>query len=86
MANKVSFSNQQSSLDEIEAYYSDSERALNHFFDMSVAASQFPLRFLGYSKIQLNAELKSRKEHLDRMCVLEILATLEAKFQITTYC
>jgi len=34
------------------------------------------------NKIQLNAELKSRKEHLDRMCVLEILATLEAKFRI----
>ena len=81
MVKKVSFSNQHLSLNEIEAYYSDSENALNNFFDASIAA-KFPLRFFGYSKIEIDAELKYRKEELDRMCSLEILAALEARFRI----
>ena len=80
MANKVSFSGQQGSLEDIEEYYVDSENALNCYYEPS-SASQNP-KFLGYTKEEISNELKSRKESLNRMCSLEILAAIEAKFRI----
>jgi hypothetical protein len=82
MASKVSFSRQHSSLEDIEAYYSDSESALNYYFEPSDVASNFPARFIGYNRKEIDDELKSRKEALDRMCSLELLAVLEARLRI----
>jgi hypothetical protein len=80
MANKVSFSEQHGSLEDIEEYYVDSENALNCYYEPS-SAGRIP-KFIGYTKEEIGNELKSRKESLDRMCSLEILATIEAKFRI----
>jgi hypothetical protein len=82
MANKVSFSGQHGSLEDIEEYYVDSESALNCYFEPSSAGRIIPARFIGYTKEEIGNELKSRKESLDRMCSLEILAAIEAKFRI----
>jgi hypothetical protein len=80
MANKVSLSDQNSSLEDIEEYYVDSENALNSYYEPS-NASRNP-KFIGYTKDEIDNELKSRKKSLDRMCSLEILAAIEAKFRI----
>jgi hypothetical protein len=83
MANKVSFSGEHGSLEDIEEYYVDSESALNCYFEPSGAGRIIPAaRFIGYTKEEISNELKSRKESLDRMCSLEILAAIEAKFRI----
>ena len=75
---KVAFSSAHSSLSEIAGYYSDSEYALEAFY--------FELhpgdRFLGYSKEELQEELKERKQVLDRMCSLDLLAAIEARLRI----
>lgn len=41
-----------------------------------------PAKFIGYSKEQLDKELKDRKETLDRMCSLELLTAIEARIRI----
>ncbi|CAN2042359.1 hypothetical protein GMMP15_780002 [Candidatus Magnetomoraceae bacterium gMMP-15] len=68
MTNKVSFSREHSSLEDIEEYYTDSESALNYYFDLSGEDRIFSVRFIGYSKKEIENELRSRKELLDRMC------------------
>lgn len=73
-----SFSGQQSSLEEIQKYHFNSECALNDYYTVS-NASNVP-EFTGYTKGELDTELKARKETLDRMCSFEILATIEARF------
>lgn len=45
--------------------------------DRTVAA-----KFTGYSRSEVNTELKTRKETLDRMCSLELLAAMEARLRI----
>jgi hypothetical protein len=80
MVNKVSFSDQQGSLEDIEEYYVDSQNALNYYYEPS-NADRIP-KFFGYTKKEIDNELKLRKESLDRMCSLEILAMIEAKFRI----
>jgi hypothetical protein len=82
MASTVSFSRKHSTLNDIEAYYVDSADALNFYFDPSGISDHFDIRFHGYSRIMIDHELKLRKEALDRMCSLEILASLEARFRL----
>jgi len=82
MSNKVSFSGKHGSLEDIEEYYVDSENALNCYFESSDADRIIPAKFIGYTKEEIGNELKSRKESLGKMCSLEILAAIEAKFRI----
>jgi hypothetical protein len=58
MTNKVSFSRQHSSLENIEGYYADSENSLNNYFNSSSAGTLFPIRFFGYNTNQIDNELK----------------------------
>lgn len=76
--NNVAFSKKNSSIDEIEEYYIDSEDSLNYYFDLAAAMP----KFIGYTKDEIYNELKNRKETLDRMCSLEILAAIEARIRI----
>ena len=62
----------------IEAFYKDSEFALEHLYLKACPAD----RFFGYSTGLLQVELKEKKAILDRMCSLELLAALEARFRI----
>lgn len=78
MPKKVSFSNEHSNLEEIEEYYFDSDQALQQYFLSPTVAP----KFIGYTLIELQSELKNRTENLDRMCSLELLAALEARFRV----
>lgn len=78
---KVSFSKSHSTITEIEEYYVDSEGSLNFYFNPS-NLTIVPAKFIGYTKEELANELKNRKETLDRMCSLELLAAVEAHIRI----
>jgi hypothetical protein len=78
---KVSFSQSHSSIEDIEEYYVDSEESLNYYFN-PLNFGVIPDRFIGYTKIEFDDELKTRKETLDRMCALEVLAAIEARLRI----
>jgi hypothetical protein len=78
---KVSLSNDHSSIEEIEEFYVDSETALTYYFNPS-SFKEIPSHFVGYTKIEFDNELKTRKETLDRMCSLEVLAAIEARFRV----
>jgi len=82
MTKKVSFSDQHGSLEDIEEYYVDSESALNYYYALSDATGIISAKFIGYTKEEIESELKSHKKSLDRMCSLEILATIEARLRI----
>ncbi len=75
---KVAFSNIHSSITDIEEYYVDSQAALEYYFSGTEVSS----RFIGYSVKMLQDELKQRKTTLDRMCSLELLASIEARLRI----
>ncbi|MBO9483106.1 hypothetical protein [Salinisphaera sp. G21_0] len=75
---KVSFSFSHSTIDEIGKYYEDCESGLEAFY-LTLCPED---RFIGYSKSELEKELKEKKAILDRTCSLELLAALEARFRI----
>ena len=79
---KVAFSNEHSSIEDVGEYYVDSAASLDSYFNFSTAIISFPARFVGYSRIDFDAELKNRKDTLDRMCSFEILAAIEARFRV----
>lgn len=79
---KTAFSNAHSSIDDVEDYYIDSEESLNSFYDFDLSSGLIPAKFVGYSKAELDEELKARKETLNRMCSLEVLASIEARLRI----
>jgi hypothetical protein len=79
---KVSFSNEHSPIDDVEDYYIDSENSLNSFYNIDSSSQNIPAKFIGYSEVELTEELKIRKDTLDRMCSLEILAAIEARIKI----
>jgi len=79
---KVSLSNHHSTLEDIEEYYVDGESSLNFYFSSSSTVSAISARFLGYTNKEIGEELKIRKDTLDRMCSLELLAAIEAKFRV----
>lgn len=79
---KTAFSNAHSAIDEVAEYYIDSEDALNSFYGFDLSTGPVPAKFIGYSKEELDEELEARKETLDRMCSLEVLAAIEARLRI----
>jgi len=79
---KTSFTNSHSKIEDIEEYYVDSEDSLNTFYDVDFESGEISAKFLGYSKKEIFGELKERKETLDRMCSLELLAAIEARVKI----
>ncbi len=79
---KVAFSQEHSSIDDVEEYYVDSTASLDNFFNFATATVSFPARFIGYTKSDLDDELKSRKDTLDRMCSFEVMAAIEARFRV----
>ncbi len=79
---KTAFSNAHSSLEDVQEYYIDSENSLNSFYNINSASGRIPAKFISYTQQELNEELKTRKETLDRMCSLEILAAIEARIKI----
>lgn len=79
---KTAFSNAHSEIGDVEEYYTDSETSLNTFYRIDLSSSVIPAKFVGYTKAQIDEELKARKETLDRMCSLEVLAAIEAKLRI----
>lgn len=80
MVKKVSFSGKNLILDDIAAYYSDTEKSLRLYF--SPTNPKFEQRFLGYTPEDLTDELKNRIDELGRTTSLSLLATLEAVFRI----
>lgn len=79
---KTSFSNEHSKIEQVQEYYSDSEDSLNSYYSYMVSEGSAPAKFIGYSLEEINEELKDRKDTLDRMCSLELLASVEAKLRI----
>ena len=76
MANKISFSNQHSTLEDIERFHYFNENALRLYF------TENNLEFIGFTKQELEANLTENLNNLDRMCVFEILSMLEANFRM----
>ena len=68
------------SLLKIADYYDDSEKALRLFF--SPENHGYSLRFIGYTRDEVEEELKLRLQELDRAVSLSILSALEALFRI----
>lgn len=79
---QTSFSNNQSTIEQVEQYYNDSEESLNSYYSISPLNVLVSAKFIGYSIDEINRELKERKETLNRMCSLELLAAIEAKLKI----
>ncbi|WP_446808936.1 hypothetical protein ACH50O_16985 [Methylomonas sp. 2BW1-5-20] len=79
---KTSFTNKHSTIEDIERYYVDSEGSLNSYYDIDFESGEISAKFIGYSKEEVFNELKERKETLDRMCSLELLAAIEARVKI----
>ncbi|MCP4701896.1 MAG: hypothetical protein GY862_34315 [Gammaproteobacteria bacterium] len=81
MAEKITFSGLHNSLDDVQEYYIDSEKALESYFSFSELTG-ISARFIGYSEKEVYEELISRKDYLDKLCSLELLTVLEARFQL----
>lgn len=79
---RPSFSNEHPTIEEISEYYIDSEESLNSYFPHISMNGNFPTKFIGYTVAEVIDELKTRKETLNRMCALETLAAIEARFRI----
>jgi len=62
MVKKITFSNQHSTIEDIEAFYFHSEKSSSLHF---IETNSF---FIGYSKLELESELREYKNSLDRMC------------------
>lgn len=79
---KTSLSNEHSKIEQVQEYYSDSEDSLNSYYSHMVSEGFAPAKFTGYSLGEIKKELKVRKDTLDRMCSLELLASVEARLRI----
>lgn len=77
--NKVSFSNEELTVQAIDGYYQTTSRAIRNFYIM---ANRY---FLGYTKEELQAELESRLDELDKTCALSLLAAIEAHINVDFY-
>lgn len=80
MLKKVSFSSENLSLLNIADYYGDSEKALRLFFSPKNPA--YTLRFNGYTRNEVEGELKLRLQELDKAVSLSILSALEALLRV----
>jgi len=72
----IKFSNQHSTIEEIEQFYFHSLTSLNYYFDEKSGY------FIGYSRTELHQERKDHLRCLERMISLEFLTLLEASFKI----
>ena len=79
---KISFSNMHSKIEHIYEYHTDSGASLNAYYRFDPIKDAVPAKFIGYSREEIDRELKERKETLDRMCSLELLAAIEAHIRI----
>lgn len=79
---KTSFSGQHTKLEVVEEYYTDSEESLNAFYNVNLLTGTIPAKFIGYTRQEIDNELKERKKILDRMCSLELLSAIEARVRI----
>ena len=75
-----SLSGQNLSLSDINAYYVDSQRALKAYFRPQ--SFDFNSRFANYTSSEIEVELQTRLEELDRLVSLSILSALEASFRL----
>lgn len=80
MASRVSFSGQHLPLDQIASHHADVECALRNYF--SPASIQYPVRFAGYTEIDVQTELALRLSESERSTILTILSSLEAAFRV----
>ena len=80
MASRVTFSGQHLGLSDIAEHHLDLQSSLNLFF--SDASPAFPVRFLGYLKAEVSAELGDRLEETSLASSLVVLASVEAAFRI----
>ena len=80
MLKKVSFSGDNLSLLRIADYYDDSEKALRFFF--SPNNPEYNSRFNGYTRDEIEEELRLRLEELDKSVSFSILSALEALFRV----
>lgn len=82
MPNKVAFSNENISLGDIDIYFNDCIDSLDYYFNFNNAPLINPARFFGYSRDEVNDELKRNKDILNQNSSLNILSSLEAQFRI----
>jgi hypothetical protein len=72
----IKFSNQHSTIEDINQFYFYGTSSLRHYFDEQ---NEY---FWGYSKAELEIEFNVQLSSLERMVSLEILSLLEASFRI----
>ena len=80
MGNRTQFYEHQLKLDQIVDQYSDVENSLRDYFNAN--HPQYPIRFVGYTVNDVNAELQLRQSENNRATTLTILSFLEASFRI----
>jgi hypothetical protein len=80
MPDRVAFSRQHPSIQEVALYYDDMEKSLRLYF--SPVAPSYKLRFAGYSDAKVENELDGRLAELDMAAALTLLAAIEAAFRI----
>ncbi len=80
MAEKVSFSGENLSLQDTADFHSDTEAALKQYY--SGVSPTFQIRFFGQKREDVEAELAIRLAELNRNSTLTVLASLEARFRI----
>lgn len=80
MADRISFSGENLSLSEISLHQIDTDGALSLFF--SAASPSYGVRFAGYKPNEVTAELRSRRNELDRNSTMSLLSAVEAAFRI----
>jgi hypothetical protein len=79
MANRLSRSGQQQTLQKIHDNYSDVVNALRFYYSN---ASSIPMKFAGYSNQEVDQELYERIEEIDQTFSLSILTCVEAAFKL----
>ncbi|MCD2177454.1 hypothetical protein [Rhizobium sp. C1] len=80
MAEKVSFSGENLSLQDTADFHGDTQAALKQYY--SVVSPTFQVRFFGQRPEAVEAELELRLAELNRNSTLTVLALLEARFRI----
>jgi len=76
MSKNIALSDQYSKIEEIEKYYTQSNKAFDYYFMIN------NLDFIGLSIDELNQSRQQQVKFLDRQCSLELLSFLEARFRI----
>lgn len=80
MPRKFKFSLQHQDLGQIALNHIDLKEAIREYF--KAANGRYSERFRGYTRRELDQELQTRLEELDRSSVFSLLSALEAAFRI----